>query len=44
MLVADPETAEGERVKLLDFGIAKLRVDSLGPARGVGRSAHPRPA
>jgi serine/threonine-protein kinase len=34
MLVPDPETADGERVKVFDFGIAKLRVDSLGPGRG----------
>ena len=36
MLVPDPETPEGERVKIFDFGIAKLRVDSLGPSRGHG--------
>ena len=34
MLVPDPETIDGERVKVFDFGIAKLRVDSLGPGRG----------
>lgn len=33
MLIPDPETPEGERVKVFDFGIAKLRVDSLGPNR-----------
>ena len=36
MLVPDPETPEGERVKIFDFGIAKLRVDSMGPSRNVG--------
>ena len=30
MLVADPESAEGERVKVLDFGIAKVRTPSEG--------------
>jgi serine/threonine-protein kinase len=36
MLVPDPETPDGERVKIFDFGIAKLRTDSLGPSRNVG--------
>ncbi|MBL9002648.1 MAG: serine/threonine protein kinase [Myxococcales bacterium] len=31
MLVADPETPDGERVKIFDFGIAKLRLNSLAP-------------
>ncbi len=32
MLVADPEMPDGERVKIFDFGIAKLRLNSLAPA------------
>lgn len=32
MLVPDPEVAGGERVKLLDFGIAKLRAEGEAPA------------
>lgn len=31
MLVADPEMPDGERVKIFDFGIAKLRLNSLAP-------------
>src|SRR6185436_19526770 len=31
-LVPDPETVSGERVKVLDFGIAKLSEDSAGRA------------
>jgi hypothetical protein len=34
-LVRDPEVVGGERVKLLDFGIAKLATDTAGPARTV---------
>ncbi len=31
MLVADPDMPDGERVKIFDFGIAKLRLNSLAP-------------
>ncbi|TXH25209.1 MAG: serine/threonine protein kinase [Elusimicrobia bacterium] len=31
MLIADPEMPDGERVKIFDFGIAKLRLNSLAP-------------
>ena len=31
MLVPDPETPDGERIKVFDFGIAKLVADSLRP-------------
>jgi serine/threonine-protein kinase len=34
-LIPDPEVAGGERVKLLDFGIAKLASETMGPARTV---------
>jgi hypothetical protein len=34
MVVSDPEAVDGERVKVFDFGIAKLRLNSLSPARG----------
>jgi serine/threonine protein kinase len=33
MLVEDPGLPDGERVKLLDFGIAKLATEGLGPAK-----------
>ncbi len=32
MVVSDPEAVDGERVKIFDFGIAKLRLNSLPPA------------
>jgi len=32
-VVPDPEVAGGERIKLLDFGIAKLASDSEGPTK-----------
>ncbi len=32
-IVRDPDVAGGERTKLLDFGIAKLAIDSAGPAQ-----------
>lgn len=31
MIVSDPETVDGERVKVFDFGLAKLRLTSLSP-------------
>ncbi len=31
MVIADPETVDGERVKIFDFGLAKLRSSSLPP-------------
>ena len=34
-LIQDPEVVGGERVKLLDFGIAKLATDTAGPTRTV---------
>jgi serine/threonine-protein kinase len=34
MLVPDPEVPEGERIKIFDFGIAKLRLNSLSPGAG----------
>ena len=32
MLISDPDTPDGERVKILDFGIAKGVTENLGPA------------
>jgi serine/threonine-protein kinase len=34
MIVPDPETPDGERVKIFDFGLAKLRLTSLAQAAG----------
>jgi serine/threonine-protein kinase len=34
MIVHDPEAADGERVKIFDFGLAKLRSTSLSQATG----------
>ena len=38
MLVADPEVQGGERVKILDFGIAKVREPNEGGARNGYRN------
>lgn len=37
MVIADPETVDGERVKIFDFGLAKLRSSSLPPDAVAGR-------
>ena len=38
MLVADPSVPGGERVKILDFGIAKLAAGTAGPGAEVTRT------